>query len=72
MSVLNSFEPLAFSQNARGQKSVYYVPSHHSEVAFDYLFKGKFRRLDSTFGYQDRGVTTTAVSDGECGSLASS
>ncbi len=40
-SVMNSFEPLAFSQNARGQKSAYYIPSQHSEVSPKYFFKGK-------------------------------
>lgn len=40
-SVMNSFEPLAFSQNARGQKSAFYIPSQHSEVAPTYFFRGK-------------------------------
>jgi 16S rRNA G966 N2-methylase RsmD len=43
-SVLNAYEPLAFSQNARGQKGLYYVPSQHSEVSPWYFFDGKIER----------------------------
>jgi DNA modification methylase len=45
MSVLNAFEPLAYSQNARGQKGVYYVPSQHSEVSPWYFFSGKLNTI---------------------------
>jgi DNA modification methylase len=44
-SVMNSFEPLAFSQNARGQKSAFYIPSQHSEVSPDYFFNGKINTV---------------------------
>ncbi|MFH1985252.1 MAG: DNA methyltransferase [Pseudomonadota bacterium] len=49
LSLLNAFEPLAFSQNARGQKGVYYVPSQHSEVSPWYFFEGKLARLSKAF-----------------------
>jgi 16S rRNA G966 N2-methylase RsmD len=45
-SLLNAFEPLAFSQNARGQKGVYYVPSQHSEVSPWYFYLGKLKTIE--------------------------
>ncbi len=50
MSIMNSFEPLAYSQNARGQKSAYYVPGQHSEVSPWYFLDGKIRSVVKTFG----------------------
>ncbi|MBT6143620.1 DNA methylase [bacterium] len=49
MSLLNAYEPLAFSQNARGQKIVYYVPSQHSEVSPWFFLDGKMRRIVDAF-----------------------
>lgn len=49
LSVLNAYEPLAFSQNARGQKGVYYVPSQLSEVAPWYFFGGKIKGLEKAY-----------------------
>lgn len=50
LSVQNSFEPLAFSQNYRGPKGTYYVPSQISEVTPWYLLDGKLDRLIKAFG----------------------
>lgn len=60
LSVLNAYEPLAFSQNARGQKGVYYVPSQLSEVAPWYFFSGKLRMIEKA-GISLRGVSVSAA-----------
>lgn len=49
LSLQNSFEPLAFSQNARGQKGVYYIPAQVSEVSPWYFLDGKVSRLAKAF-----------------------
>lgn len=69
MSVLNAYEPLAFSQNARGQKGVYYVPSQHSEVSPWYFFGGKLSRLAKAFtGYAK--ANFSIVSTGSAATLS--
>ena len=49
LSILNAYEPLAYSQNARGQKTVYYVPSQHAEVSPWFFFNGKLSRVVKAF-----------------------
>jgi DNA modification methylase len=70
LSVLNAYEPLAFSQNARGQKGVYYVPSQLSEVAPWYFFSGKLRMIEKA-GAALRGTNVaSAISTGTAAKLA--
>lgn len=69
LSVLNAYEPLAFSQNARGQKGVYYVPSQLSEVAPWYFFSGKLRMIEKA-GVALRGSSVaSAISTGTAARL---
>jgi hypothetical protein len=63
-SVLNAYEPLAFSQNARGQKGLYYVPSQHSEVSPWYFFDGKIEREVSAFRSYETHDGMAAISTG--------
>lgn len=70
MSVLNAFEPLAFSQNARGQKGVYYVPSQMSEVSPWYFLDGKISRLAKAFNEFRSRQGDAAVSLGDCAHLS--
>ena len=69
LSLLNSFEPLAFSQNARGPKGTYYVPSQISEISPWYFFNGKLARLVKAFrNFHGRNVLV-CVSTGSTTSL---
>lgn len=69
LSVLNAYEPNAFSQNARGQKIVYYVPSHHSEVSPDYLFSGKHQTIIKAMRSLNAQTGTQWVSTGSASRL---
>jgi 16S rRNA G966 N2-methylase RsmD len=50
LSLLNAYEPLAYSQNARGQKTVYYIPSQLAEVSPWFFLEGKLNRIVKAFG----------------------
>lgn len=63
-SVLNAYEPLAFSQNARGQKGLYYVPSQHSEVSPWYFFDGKLEREVKAFRSYETRDSMAAITTG--------
>jgi len=65
LSLLNAYEPLAYSQNARGQKNVYYVPSQHAEVSPWFFFDGKLDRLAKAFSPLPtrRGAAMVSVND---------
>jgi hypothetical protein len=69
-SVLNAYEPLAFSQNARGQKGLYYVPSQHSEVSPWYFFDGKIEREVRAFSSYETRDGMAIISTGTAASIA--
>jgi DNA modification methylase/predicted RNA-binding Zn-ribbon protein involved in translation (DUF1610 family) len=69
LSVLNAYEPLAYSQNARGQKTVYYIPSQHSEVSPEYFYLGKLKRLIKVFENQFSRQGGTLISSGTASCL---
>jgi len=69
LSVLNAYEPLAFSQNARGQKGVYYVPSQLSEVAPWYFFSGKLRIIEKAGAALRGSSVASAISTGTAARL---
>jgi DNA modification methylase len=68
-SVLNAFEPLAFSQNARGQKGLYYVPSQHSEVSPWYFFTGKLKGIEKAARSFDPMIGDSITSTGSATKL---
>lgn len=69
LSVLNAYEPLAFSQNARGQKGVYYVPSQLSEVAPWYFFTGKLKTIEKAAAGFRAGQNHAAIATGTAARL---
>lgn len=69
LSVLNAYEPLAYSQNARGQKIVYYVPSQHAEVSPWFFLDGKLSRLAKAFSPMPSVRSMGMVSTGDCADL---
>lgn len=70
LSRLNGYEPLAFSQNARGQKIVYYIPSQIAEVSPEYFLSGKLSRLAKAFtSIADRGFST-GIETSSCTSVS--
>jgi hypothetical protein len=70
-SLLNGYEPHAFSQNGRGLKGVYYVPSQSAEVSPWYFFEGKLDRLIKAFsGWADTHASNCMVTVGSCSSLS--
>ncbi len=69
LSLLNSYEPLAFSQNLRGVKGAYYVPSQVSEVSFRYFLDGKFKRLLKAFQAMPSMAQQACVTTGDCASV---
>lgn len=69
MSLLNIYEPLAFSQNARGQKGVLYVSSQHSEVSPWYFFDGKLSRMEKAFSSYGRSSGRVGISTGTAAQL---
>jgi 16S rRNA G966 N2-methylase RsmD/DNA-directed RNA polymerase subunit RPC12/RpoP len=66
LSVLNSYEPLAFSQNARGPKTFLYVPSQHAEVSPWFFFDGKLKRLANAFTDFHSVRALAAITTGDC------
>jgi len=69
-SLLNGYEPHAYSQNGRGLKGVYYVPSQSAEVSPWYFFEGKLDRLIKAFsGWADTHASNCMVTIGSCSSL---
>lgn len=69
LSILNSYEPLAFSQNARGPKTFLYVPSQHSEVSPWFFFDGKLKRLAKAFSEFMGSRAGAAISTGTCAAI---
>ena len=70
LSILNAYEPLAFSQNARGQKTVYYVPSQQAEVSPWFFFDGKLKRMVKAFFPSPSSPSCVAVSTSDCASTS--
>lgn len=69
LSCLNGYEPLAFSQNARGQKIVYYVPSQLAEVSATYFLDGKIARLAKAFAPLSAFGEAVVVETCSCGAM---
>ena len=70
MSVLNRYGPLHFSQVNRALTGVYYVASQLSEVCPWYILDGKLGRLSKAFEPMPSCAEATAVSTGDCSSIA--
>lgn len=70
LSLQNSFEPLAFSQNGRGQKGVYYIPAQISEVSPWYFLDGKVARLIKAFAAAHFVTGNAIVGTADCSAIA--
>lgn len=69
MSILNRYLPTAYSQVSRYLNGVYYVPSLSSEIAPQYILKGKISRLHRAFRDYTSVLNNSIITCGDCASI---